>query len=95
MLAHCAYDGDKKARFTGESAKEAVKTIRVRECRVISAVTVVTMLVCFFHFAREAAGAAAHPAFPTPFGFGRRISIKARAEFAPRDREATSGNDTV
>jgi hypothetical protein len=30
-----------------ESTKETVKTIRVRECRAIPAVTVVTMLVCF------------------------------------------------
>jgi len=37
-----ADDGDKKARFTGESTKETVKTIRVRECRVIPAVTVMT-----------------------------------------------------
>jgi hypothetical protein len=28
--------------------------------------TVVTTLVCFFHFAHEAAGALVHPAFPTP-----------------------------
>jgi hypothetical protein len=55
--------GDKKRRrrcqtslVTGESTKETVKPLRV-ECRVISGVTVVTMLVCFFHFAREAAGA--------------------------------------
>jgi hypothetical protein len=28
MLSHCAGDGGKKARFTRESAKETVKTIR-------------------------------------------------------------------
>jgi hypothetical protein len=28
MLAHCAGDGDKKARFTKESTKETVKTNR-------------------------------------------------------------------
>jgi hypothetical protein len=33
---------------TGESAKETVKTIRVRERRVIPAEPVVTTLVCFF-----------------------------------------------
>jgi len=37
MLAHCAGDGDKKARFTKESSKETVKTTRVRECRTVSA----------------------------------------------------------
>ena len=31
----------------GESTKEAVKTIRVRECRVTPGATVVTTLVCF------------------------------------------------
>jgi hypothetical protein len=30
-------DGDKQSPITGESAKYPVKTIRVRECRVISA----------------------------------------------------------
>jgi len=33
--SHRADDGGNKARLTGESAKETVKTIRVRECRVI------------------------------------------------------------
>src|ERR1700722_13447092 len=41
---------------TGESAKETVKTI-ARGMPGESGVTVVTMLVCFFYFAREAAGA--------------------------------------
>jgi hypothetical protein len=35
MLPHRAGDGGKKAPVTRESAKETVKTIRVRECRVI------------------------------------------------------------
>jgi len=41
---------------TEESTKEAVKTI-ARGMPGDSGVTVVTMLVCFFYFAREAAGA--------------------------------------
>jgi hypothetical protein len=41
---------------TGESAKETVKTI-ARGMPGDSGVTVVTTLVCFSHFAREAAGA--------------------------------------
>ena len=41
---------------TGESTKETVKTI-ARGMPGESGVTVVTTLVCFFHFAREAAGA--------------------------------------
>jgi hypothetical protein len=32
-------------------------------------VTVVTMLVCYFYFAREAAGALMRPAFPAPSDF--------------------------
>jgi hypothetical protein len=35
-VAHCDDDGGKKARLT-KSTKETVKTIRVRECRVIPA----------------------------------------------------------
>src|SRR5258707_13366981 len=49
-------DGDKNEFVTGESTKETVKTI-ARGMPGCSGVTVVTMLVCFLHFAREAAGA--------------------------------------
>ena len=49
-------DGGKKARLTGESTKEAVKTI-ARGMPGETGVTVVTTLVCSFHFACEAAGA--------------------------------------
>jgi hypothetical protein len=46
-----------KSPVTGESTKETVKTI-AQGMPGDSGVTVVTMLVCFFYFAREAAGAA-------------------------------------
>jgi hypothetical protein len=35
MLTRLAGDGGNPAMVTGESTKETVKTIRVRECRVI------------------------------------------------------------
>ena len=50
-----ADDGDNKP-ITEESAKETVKTI-ARGMPGVSGVTVVTMLVCYFYFARETAGA--------------------------------------
>jgi hypothetical protein len=39
---------------------------------------VVNFLVCFLHFAREAAGALACPAFPTPSLGGRDFTTRAR-----------------
>jgi hypothetical protein len=54
---------------TGESAEETVKTIaqgRPDE----TGEPVVTTLVCFLFFAREAAGAVVHPAFPVPSSEG-------------------------
>jgi hypothetical protein len=50
-------DGGKKARFTRESTKETVKTI-AQGMPGYSGEPVVTTLVCFFIFAREAMGAA-------------------------------------
>jgi hypothetical protein len=58
-------DGDKKP-VSGETTKETVKTIRVRECRMIPARPWWYLLVWFYFFPREAAGALVHPAFPTP-----------------------------
>jgi hypothetical protein len=46
---------------------------------------VVSLLVWFFHFPREAAGALAHPAFPAPSIIeGQRFGI-ARTPLAPRE----------
>src|SRR6202158_1685318 len=50
---------------TGESTKEAVKTIACGNAGC-SGATVVTTLVCYLHIAREAAGAAGHPHSPRP-----------------------------
>jgi hypothetical protein len=54
-----------KSPVPEESPKETVKTIRVRECRVIPARPWWTNSRVFY-FPREAAGALKHPAFPTP-----------------------------
>src|ERR1700687_2023225 len=50
---------------TGESTKEAVKTIACGNAGC-SGATVVTTLVCYLHFAREAAGAAGTRHSPRP-----------------------------
>jgi hypothetical protein len=54
--------------ITRESAKEAVKTIRAGKAGAFRR-TCGDLLVCFFTFAREAAGAQKHPAFPAPSAF--------------------------
>jgi hypothetical protein len=80
-----ACDGDKKARSPGRARHKPLKPLR-RECRVNPAATAVTTLVCFFIFAREAAGAAKRPAFPAPSHFGRSGFASARAHRAARAR---------
>ena len=57
-------DGDKKP-VSGETTKETVKTIRVRECRGIRRVPAVTNSRVFY-FPREAAGALATRHSPRP-----------------------------
>jgi hypothetical protein len=52
-----AGDGGKQARSPGRARRKPLKPLR-RGCRVNPAVTVVTMLVWFLFFPREAAGAA-------------------------------------
>jgi NAD(P)-dependent dehydrogenase (short-subunit alcohol dehydrogenase family) len=57
------------------------------ECRVISGVTVVTTLECFFHFACEAAGASSARHSLRPLIFRRRdVPGKTRAKRAARSR---------
>ncbi len=80
-----ACDGGKKARSPGRARRKPLKPLR-RECRVNPAATAVTTLVCFFIFAREAAGAAKRPAFPAPSHFGRSGFASARAHRAARSR---------
>ncbi len=68
---------------TEESTKEAVKTI-ARGMPGDSGVTVVTMLVCFFYFAREAAGASSARHSLRPLNWGQRIHAQL-GRIAPRD----------
>jgi tripartite-type tricarboxylate transporter receptor subunit TctC len=67
--------------------RDTVKPLR-GECRVISGVTVVTMLVCFFHFAREAAGALGARHSLRPLNSEDRIFPAKLARKPRRDREA-------
>jgi hypothetical protein len=71
MLAHCAYDGDKKARSPGRARRKPLKPLR-RECRVISAEPVVSNS-CAYFFAHEAAGAASTRHSLRPLFFGAHI----------------------
>src|SRR5258706_14359804 len=58
-----------------------------------SGVTVVTTLVCFFYFAREAAGAssARHSLRPLLLGAAKQF-LQNLGRVAPRDRECISGS---
>ena len=60
-----------KSPVTGESTKETVKTIACGNAGC-SGGPVVTTLVCFLHFAREAAGAAGTRHSPRPL-LGERL----------------------
>ena len=74
-----------KSPVTGESAKETVKTI-AQGRPGISGEPVVTMLVCFIYFAREAAGASNTRLSLRPLLFSReKIRAPARALSAPRE----------
>jgi hypothetical protein len=48
----------------------------VRECRVIPVELAVTTLVCFFTFAREAAGAIGTRHSPRPLDLGEMFEVK-------------------
>jgi hypothetical protein len=91
MLAHCAYDGGKKASVTEESAKETVKTI-ARGMPGEPAVLVVTTLVCFFILHAGPRALAKRPAFPAPSDSeGGRLTAKTRAKGAARSRGCGCG----
>jgi len=55
----------------------------------VSGVTVVTILVCFFHCTRGC-GRIARPAFPAPSDFPRAGRSQQNSRGARRDREAVS-----
>jgi hypothetical protein len=78
-------DGGKKARYSGESAKYAVKPLR-RECRIASAALYARVRV-FLHFCTRDRRCSAHPAFPAPSDFkARRFSRIPRAQRAARTK---------
>ena len=69
---------------TGESTKETVKPLR-GECRVISGVTVVTMLVCFTYHLHARLRAHRAPGIPCALCFeGREIHAQL-GRFTPRE----------
>jgi hypothetical protein len=63
-----------KSPVTGESAKETVKTIAQGRPGYLGK-PVVTMLVCYIHFAREAAGAASTRLSLRPLFFSEAKTI--------------------
>jgi hypothetical protein len=70
--------------IAGKSTKETVKTIRAGNAGLFGE-PVVTMLVCFSFFAREAAGAHQHPAFPAPSFQVRDKTMQNSDAFASRE----------
>jgi hypothetical protein len=93
MLAHCAYDGGKKARSPGRARRKPLKPLR-RECRNDFGEPVATTLVCFFHFARGAMGAAGTRHSLRPLFHGRSVRASL-GRFASREREVVSTSIVV
>src|ERR1700722_1902431 len=76
-----------KSPVTKESPKETVKTI-AQGMPGDSGVTVVTMLVCFLHFAREAAGASGTRRSLRPLIFRGTAFISNLGAIAPESANA-------
>ena len=74
-------DGGKRARSPGRARRKPLKPSR-GESRLIPSEPVVTMLVCFSTFAREAAGAVGTRLSLRPLFSGRNVSYIARAHRA-------------
>jgi hypothetical protein len=85
-------DGGKRARSPGRARRKPLKPLR-GECRAISGVTVVTMLVCFVLFCTRGCGRIGRPAFPAPSDFRERALMAKLAWIARRDREAVLERD--
>jgi hypothetical protein len=77
--SNSASDGGKRARFTGESTHETVKTI-ARGMSGDSGVLVVTTLACFTYFARKATGASRARYSPRPHFRGSRTKEQTSRE---------------
>jgi len=88
VLSRRACDGGKKARLTEESTKETVKTIRVRECRVIPVRPWWTYSCgfVFSHARLRVLTGTRHS--PRPLFSGAGIFGIARVRFASRDARA-------
>src|SRR6266516_7707318 len=80
-----AGDGVKQAWSPGRARRKPLKPLR-GECRVISGVTVVTMLVCYFYFACEAAGASCARHSLRPLIPRGEVLAKTRTHRAARSR---------
>jgi hypothetical protein len=89
--SHCARRRRQQSPVSGKSAKETVKTIRVRECRVIPARPAVTNSCVLFY--TRGCGCARHPAFPAPC-FGQRM-MNGPAAFAARGCRGVSHTGTT
>jgi hypothetical protein len=70
MLAHCAYDGDKKARSPGRARRKPLKPLRAGMPGDPGATVVSNS--CAYYFCTRGRGCGGHPAFPTP-SVGRMI----------------------
>src|SRR5204863_22916 len=87
-----AGDGVKQAWSPGRARRKPLKPLR-GECRVISGVTVVTMLVCFVLFRTRGFGCIERPAFPAPSEFsGAGLQVKLARKAAARSRSCVHGN---
>jgi hypothetical protein len=75
MLSHSAGDGDKKARSPGRARRKPLKPL-ARGMPGEPGVTVVTTLVCFLFFAREAAGATSARHSLRPPISGRKVHAR-------------------
>ena len=76
-MAIATGDGGNKARLSGETTKETVKTI-ARGMPDVSGVTVVTCLRAFY-FCTQGYGRNGRPAFPAPSDFGGALFAITRA----------------
>jgi hypothetical protein len=81
-------DGDKKARFTGESSEQLLRPLRAG-MPGRSGEPVVTTLVWLLFFPREAAGASCARHSPRPLG---RRFYHGPGEIAPRECEGVSNS---
>src|ERR1700674_4723504 len=93
MLAHCAGDGDKKARSPRRARRNPLKPLR-GECRAFSGVTVVTNSYAFY-FCIRGCGRIERPAFPAPSVLGGTICWQSPGELRRGDTRSCVLPNTV